>query len=388
MNFQNFLFQQIIILFILSLIICKEESNKLEKVQFNSILSYLLEEEEESNIEEEKEKEKLEENKDDDIEKLKKTLNDKPEEQKLFDLLFLVDATGSMFPYIQAVKEETENISKELRKLYPEYNFQYGYIFYRDPIDSPSDIHEIINLTDQVNILPEQISKIRATGGGDLPEDWAGAYKLANEKINWRNGLKVIIHLADAGAHGKEFTLSDKYPLESDKLKNELLKCSKNNIKIFGFVITEDARNSFNKCQSYYIAKGGSYEIYDLKINEKIHKPHYYGHEYDSFDLKPKKSHKKMDIIEDTFIPTDSIHTSDSKFFGIKSLGIFDEIKTYGPMKIGGAPLTEPSLSFGYNIKTRDGCYREKESSLDETQEKINSIFREKVLSSIKKVLN
>ena len=95
-----------------------------------------------------------------------------------------------------------------------------------------------------------------------------------------------------------------------------------------------------------------------------------------------------MDIIEDTFIPTDSIHTSDSKFFGIKSLGIFDEIKTYGPMKIGGAPLTEPSLSFGYNIKTRDGCYREKESSLDETQEKINSIFREKVLSSIKKVLN
>ena len=112
--------------------------------------------------------------------------------------------------YIRAAKDETENISKELRNLYPEYNFQYGYIFYRDPIDSPDDKHEIINLTDQVNTLPSKISKIKAYGGGDLPDDWVGAFKLINEKIKWRNGIKVIIHLADAGAHGKEFTLSAK----------------------------------------------------------------------------------------------------------------------------------------------------------------------------------
>ena len=107
-----------------------------------------------------------------------------------------------MYPYIQAAKEETEKISKELRKLCPEYNFQYGYIFYRDQIDSPSDIYEIINLTNHVNTLPEKISKIRATGG-DLPEDCVCSYKLANEKINWRNGLKVIIHLTDAEHMGK-----------------------------------------------------------------------------------------------------------------------------------------------------------------------------------------
>ena len=76
-----------------------------------------------------------------------------------------------------------------------------------------------------------------------------------NEKINWRNGIKVIIHLADAGAYGNEFTLTDRYPLEGDKLKSELLKYSQN-IKIFGFVITEDARNSFNHCQNYYRSKG------------------------------------------------------------------------------------------------------------------------------------
>jgi len=42
-------------------------------------------------------------------------------------------------------------------------------------------------------------------GGGDEPEDWVGAYKLVNEKISWRNGNKLIIHLADAGVHGKLF---------------------------------------------------------------------------------------------------------------------------------------------------------------------------------------
>ena len=379
MNLRNFISKQMIFLLVLTLIFCKEEENKLEKEEFDSVLSYLLGE---KDIEEENEKE--EENKDNDLDKLKNILNDKPEEQKLFDLLFLVDATGSMTPYIQAAKEETENISKELRKLYPEYNFQYGYIFYRDPIDSPSDIHEIINLTDQVNTLPEQISKIRAIGGGDLPEDWAGAYKLANEKINWRKGLKVIIHLADAGAHGKEFTLSDKYILEGNKLKNELLKCSKNNIKIFGFVITEDARNSFNKCQEYYTTNGGNFEIYDFEIKEKINKERHYYHETsfektESFDRKVSYSPSK--IIE-TPIPTDSGIKSDSEVFEYTLGGIPKAIGTADfDMRIGGVPTLESP--FG----DRDECYK-KESSFGETQEKINFVFREKVISSIKKVLN
>ena len=80
--------------------------------------------------------------------------------------------------------------------------------------------------------------------------------------------MKVIIHLADAGAHGKEFTLSDKYPEESDKLKQELLKCCKKKIKIFGYVITEDARHSFNQSKNYYRSNGGCYEICEFKIPE------------------------------------------------------------------------------------------------------------------------
>ena len=199
----------------------------------------------------------------DNVKKIKNILSDttKKDGNKDFDLLFLVDATGSMGSYIISAKEETKNISSELRKQHPDRNFQYGYIFYRDPIDSSSDIHEVIDLTDDVNSIPEKIGKIDATGGGDMPEDWVGAYKLVNEKIKWRDGEKVIIHLADAGAHGKLFTPSDKYPDEEGKLIQELEKCALKKINIFGFIIEDDARNSFNECAKIYRSKGGFFEV-------------------------------------------------------------------------------------------------------------------------------
>ena len=202
----------------------------------------------------------------DNMKKIKNILSDKlsKNDNKDFDLLFLVDATASMGSYIISAKEETKNISKELRKIYPDRNFKYGYIFYRDPIDSPSDIHEVIDLTDNVNSIPEQIAKIDAKGGGDLPEDWAGAYKLVNERISWREGEKVIIHLADAGAHGKLFTLNDKYPNEEEKLIKELEKCALKKINIFGYAIEEDSIRSFNECAKIYRNKGGFFEVSDF----------------------------------------------------------------------------------------------------------------------------
>ena len=211
----------------------------------------------------------------DNIKKIKNILSDMTtnKDNKDFDLLFLVDATGSMGSYIISAKEETKNISKELRKQYPDRNFKYGYIFYRDPIDSIGDTHEIIDLTDNVNSIPEKINRIEATGGGDLPEDWAGAYKLVNEKISWREGEKVIIHLADAGAHGKRFTLNDRYPNEEEKLVQELEKCAAKKINIFGYVIENDALNSFNECSKIYRSKGGFFEVSDFcppKMKEEM----------------------------------------------------------------------------------------------------------------------
>ena len=197
--------------------------------------------------------------------KIKKVINyDIFENSRNFDVLYLIDATGSMASHITAAKEETKNIANQLKNIYPDMKFKYGYVFYRDPIDSLGDIHEIIDLTDDINSLSEKIGKIEAKGGGDEPEDWVGAYKLANEKINWRNGNKVIIHLTDAGAHGKLFTLGDNYPEEEKKLIDEIEKCAKKKINIFGYIIQEPARNTFEELAKIFRNKGDSFEIFDL----------------------------------------------------------------------------------------------------------------------------
>ena len=187
------------------------------------------------------------------IKKIKNILSDDTSKDKTnkFDVLFLIDATGSMSSYIRAAKEESKNIAEELRKLYPEMMFKYGYIFYRDPIDVKTDIHEIIDLTDNVNSLPEQIGKIKATGGGDSPEDWVGAYKMANENISWRDGNKVIIHLCDAGAHGKLFTKSDKYPEEEAKLIQELEKCALKKLKFLDILLMMNVEILLKNAQKY-----------------------------------------------------------------------------------------------------------------------------------------
>ena len=233
------------------------------------------------------------------IKKIEKILSDTDKSSiNEFDIVFLIDSTASMGPYIEAAKSESKNISKILRNTYPEMNFQYGYIFYRDPIDSKEDIHEMINLTDQVNDLPYEIGKIKAIGGGDLPEDWVGAYKKVNNDINWRNGNKVIFHIADAGAHGKRFTPSDKYPDEEKKLIKEIEKCCSKNIKIFAFVIEEDSRKSFIECKKIYQSKGGTYEIYNFEKPKNIDNNLFYN--YKTYSLFGSSKNSSSGIFGNT----------------------------------------------------------------------------------------
>ena len=49
------------------------------------------------------------------IYKMNKILRDSTEEEKVFDLLFVIDVTGYMLEYIRVAIDETENISKELQ---------------------------------------------------------------------------------------------------------------------------------------------------------------------------------------------------------------------------------------------------------------------------------
>ena len=191
------------------------------------------------------------------------------------DILFLIDATGSMQSVINKVKNETIYISVYLleKRGMKKYDLSLGAIFYRDPIDSPEDINEVFDFNENTLDFKNFVNKIKADGGRDIPEDWAGAFNLA-KNLTWRkNSTKFIVHIADAPGHGDGWTENDYFHAEEGKKTDEIITYfAKNNFSIAGFQVQnyfinssisfyraqELFKNNYNK--NYFIQNFSVYE--------------------------------------------------------------------------------------------------------------------------------
>ena len=172
-----------------------------------------------------------------------------------FDIVYLIDATGSMGSTIQAAKDTVISIANDLKKQFSKINFQFGCIFYRDPIDSKSDKHDLYYLTNDINKLRNDISSESPSGGGDGPEDFVGAYKEVF-KMAWRSGTKLIIHIADAPAHCRKYCGSSNHEEESGKLEPLLKRCATEGIKIICFDIRNGCKRCFETMRADYLPYG------------------------------------------------------------------------------------------------------------------------------------
>ena len=149
------------------------------------------------------------------------------------------------------------------------YDFKFGAIFYRDKVDQPEDKNEYFDLTSDIFSLQKFVQGILAAGGGDAAEDWVEAYRLVS-LMKWREGNKLVIHIADAGAHGKEYSPEDAHPEETLKLDNYIKKCARKNITIVGFKIGQIPKNSFDRVQKLYESEGNKiFKIQEFDQNKK-----------------------------------------------------------------------------------------------------------------------
>ena len=185
-------------------------------------------------------------------------------EKTSLDLLFLMDITGSMTPYLDQSKQNIINIMNKIILECPGIDINLGFIGYRDVYEINNKQYVDIDFTLNHANLQNSIQNVIATGGkGDGPEDVAWALERALDK-NWKNNARFAILVADYPCHGAKYHSinTDEYPngvpgrKEISQLVREL---AENNISLFCMRITQytdimfeefkKIYNNFNNCE-------------------------------------------------------------------------------------------------------------------------------------------
>jgi len=124
------------------------------------------------------------------------------------DLLFILDATGSMGEEIERLKNTIEIINANLAALNIQPAIRYGMVLYRDREDDYDT--KVIPFTSDLPAFRTELQRVSAGGGGDTPEDMQAALQAAMQKMDWNpQGLRLAFVITDAGAHldyGQEYT--------------------------------------------------------------------------------------------------------------------------------------------------------------------------------------
>lgn len=136
------------------------------------------------------------------------------------DIVFLMDATGSMDKCIARLKENLNVFiatltTKDVNNSCPVKDWRAKVVGYRDVKSEGSNWYEDNSFTTDGEELKRQLAKLSATGGDDEPESLLDAlYKLANmgqtgkqeaaSPSKWRyqsNAARVIVVFTDASFH-------------------------------------------------------------------------------------------------------------------------------------------------------------------------------------------
>jgi hypothetical protein len=120
--------------------------------------------------------------------------------QPNLDLVFLVDATGSMGDEISSIQKTIKDISSKIGSLESKPNIRYSLVSYKDRSDNY--VVKRYDFTNNINLFQEVLDELSSGGGGDKPEAVNEGLSNAIEKLSWTeqdDSLKLVFLIADAG---------------------------------------------------------------------------------------------------------------------------------------------------------------------------------------------
>ena len=140
------------------------------------------------------------------------------------DLLFLLDATGSMSDEIDQIKSTLLSISSRISDLPSDTDLRFGMVAYRDRGDD--FVTRTYHFEPDVQKFLNSIREVRADGGGDEPESLNEALHVAIVEPQWRpNAVRLVFLIADAPPH-LDYAQDYDYAVE-------MVEANRQGIKIF-----------------------------------------------------------------------------------------------------------------------------------------------------------
>ncbi|MDM8529402.1 vWA domain-containing protein [Anaerolineales bacterium HSG24] len=117
------------------------------------------------------------------------------------DLLFLIDATGSMDDEISKVQDTVFDVTARIDALPGQPQVHYGMVTYRDRDDS--FVSRTYPFTPDVRKFADNLDTVYADGGGDYPESLNEALHKSISDMSWRQSdtIKLVVLIADAPPH-------------------------------------------------------------------------------------------------------------------------------------------------------------------------------------------
>jgi len=143
---------------------------------------------------------------------------------KKLDILFVVDATGSMGDEITYLKTELQDVINRSGTQLPGMQINMGSVFYRDNGDDY--VTRPFDFTTSSSRLISFIKEQQAGGGGDFPEAVDEALKVGTQNMQWSTKAvnRLLFLVLDAPPH--------KLPAQVTRLKDAIKTAQEKGIRI------------------------------------------------------------------------------------------------------------------------------------------------------------
>jgi uncharacterized protein YegL len=116
------------------------------------------------------------------------------------DVLFLLDATGSMGDEIAQIQQTIVSIAERIDQIQPRPELRFALVSYRDRGDDY--VTRVDDFTTDLAAFQQRLLSTRADGGGDVPESLNEGLHAATQRVSWADdAVRLSFLVADAPPH-------------------------------------------------------------------------------------------------------------------------------------------------------------------------------------------